>query len=746
MKKRRHIIRLDHPARHWDDGLPVGNGRLGAMVMGKPDEETIIINEETIWYGPDRNRKNPDTKNYLKEIRRLLVDGDAQKAQFLAKMAMTSTPKYMNPYQPAGDLRICFYNHKYQVNDYRRWLDLENAAAYVSYCMEGIHYSREHFTSHKYQVIAIKLTSDKKKGITFCVNLNRKPFEEYSEKLSNHTICSYGECGKGGICYFTGARLTSKGGTVAAIGDFTYVNEADTAYIYVACGTDFTDSKYREKCLERLDAAEAAGYEQIYREHLADYTNLYGRMDLQLSAYALPDLPADELLRQVKEGKYEYRNYLTETLFHYARYLMISSTYDCIMPSNLQGIWNGEYVPPWQSEFTININTEMNYWMAEKCNLPECHLPLFQQLKRMVPQGRKTAELLYGCKGFCAHHNTNIWGNTDPEGIFDASPIWPMGAAWLTLHLYEHYEYTRDLEFLKSQALPIMREAIRFFEDYLYETKKGELVTGPSVSPENTYYTDTGGKAALCMGPAMDIQILRQLFTNYLEACEILGVKDDDRETIANILSRLPKTKITADGRIMEWQEDYKEAEPGHRHVSHLFALYPGYEITSSQKDLFDAAGKTLEARLQHGGGHTGWSCAWTACLYARLGDGKKVGETINKMLCTCINNNLLDTHPPFQIDGNFGIADAILESLAQAHNGCLEFLPALPEFLKEEGQIRGMILKGGIMADYSWRDGVLTELRLTAKEDTDTVIRMDGKDVAVHLAAGQLISIIRSS
>lgn len=737
--KNKHEVYLKKPARSWDDGLPIGNGRLGAMVMGKVDEETIFINEETLWYGQDRDRKNPDTKKYLEEIRRLLFAGEVEKAQFLAKMAVTSTPKYMNPYQPAGDLRICFYGHKGKTEEYERRLFLEKALAEVRYRMNGYQYRREHIVSHKYQVLAIRITTDNPEGLTLCVNMSRKPFEEQTGKISENTVCNYGECGPGGISYFTGVRLDSDGGQIGAIGDFTWVRGAREAYIYLACGTDFAKKNYRELCLERLERAAQAGFEKILRAHEEEFGALYSRMYFSLGAHGVSEKASDELLEEIKAGDSTHLNELAETLFHYARYLLISSSYDCLMPANLQGIWNGEYAPPWQCEFTININTEMNYWMAEKCNLPECHLPLFAQIRRMVPRGQKTAQALYGCRGFCAHHNTNIWANTDPEGIFDASPVWSTGAAWLCLHLYEHFQYTKDRKFLREEALPIMREAIRFYEDYLCENPEGFLVTGPSVSPENTYRSAVGQVGALCMGPAMDMEILHQLFTEYLEGCELLGLteQESEAEAVRRMLAKLPPIGITSDGRIMEWQEEYEETEPGHRHISHLFALHPGCEITEEQPALFAAARKTLETRLANGGGHTGWSRAWISCFWARLKDGAKVRENIRKLLSTCIKVNLLDTHPPFQIDGNFGIAEAMLESLAQSHAGYLEFLPALPEQWNE-GEIRGMILRGAIRADFSWKDGKVTALTLTPKEDCAVQVRVNGIRTELSLSAGQ--------
>jgi alpha-L-fucosidase 2 len=741
--ERHHEFYLTKPAKTWDEGLPLGNGRLGAMILGKVNEETIFINEETIWYGKDRDRKNPDTLKHLSKIRSLLFEGKVEEAQFLAKMAMTSTPKYMNPYQPAGDMRLCFKGIHGKPENYERRLDLDHALAEVSFQLNGFSYQREHFVSHQYQVFATRLTTDCPEGMTLSVNMSRKPFEENTGAVSQDTVSNYGVCGPEGISWFTGITMTADVPT-ATIGDFVYVKNAREIVIYLACATDFVEKDYQKRVLERLETAKKAGYETIRTAHIREYQELYGRMELSINESLSPELPMNELLDSVKRGEEQYVPYLAEQLFAYARYLMIGSSYDCVLPSNLQGIWNGDFVPPWQSEFTININTEMNYWMAEKCGLSECHLPLFAQVKRMIPKGQKTAKELYGCRGFVAHHNTNIWANTDPEGIFDASPVWATGAAWLSLHFYEHYRYTLDQEFLRKEALPVMREVIRFYEDYLTENPEGYLVTGPSLSPENTYRSQTGEIGALCMGPAMDMEILRQLFREYLEGCEILKLSEEesDEKKIRKILEKLPPIRLTSDGRIREWQEEYEEMEPGHRHISHLYALHPGYEITEEKEELFQAAKKTLEARLSHGGGHTGWSRAWITCFSARLKDGKAVGENIQKMLAVCIKDNLLDIHPPFQIDGNFGVGEAILESLAQSHSGYLEFLPALPPAWKT-GSVRGMILRAGIQADFSWKDGCLTKLNLTAKDDREVCIRYNGTEKRIALSKGQKTELI---
>ncbi len=737
----RHIISLKKGAKNWENGLPIGNGRLGATVLGKIQEEWITINEETIWYGPLRNRKNPDCKEHIDEIRKLLIAGEVPKAQFLAKMAMTSTPKYMNPYQPAGELKINFLGHKAKgLWDRKTYLDLDDAIAYVSYGLDDVYYEREHLVSEKYQVVAISLKASKPGMLTISANMNRKPFEEHSEKIDDKTVCNYGENGVGGVNYFTAVRMSAKGGQVSTMGDFVYVENADEVTLYVASGTDFIDKDYREQVLARLDKAEEAGYEKIKEEHLETYHQLYNRVQFSLNGDVEDERFAEVQLDELRNGEVENNDYLVSLLFHFAKYLMISSSYHCVLPSNLQGIWNGEYVPPWQSEFTININEEMNYWFVEKANLPECHEPLFNLLERMIVNGRETAKQLYGCRGFCAHHNTSLWANTDPEGIMDASPFWPMGGAWLSLHMYEHFLFTQDKEFLKNRALPVMREAILFYEDYLYEMEDGTLVTGPSVSPENTYMSKIGMKGALCMGPTMDIQILRQLFTWYLEGAEIAGLEEDS--IVKNMLEKLPPTKVSSEGRIMEWQEEYEEPEPGHRHISHLYGLHPGNEIVEKKPELFEGAKKTIEKRLEGGGGHTGWSRAWIICFFARLKNPEKFFENLMGLLKKSIKNNMYDTHPPFQIDGNFGVAEGIFEAIVQSHNSYLEFLPAIPKEW-QSGKLTGVVLRGGIMADIEWEEGKLSNLTLTAKEDKTVECKYGDNMITVSLQAGTKQNVI---
>lgn len=725
-KMKRYEIYMKKPARKWDDGFPLGNGRLGAMLLGRLKEETIFINEETLCYGPPRERENPDAFGHLGEIRDLLLEGKVEKAAFLAKMALASTPKYNNPYQPMGDLRLCFLNHAGKETKYEARLCLNEAIATIVYELDETRYEREHFVSEAYQVLAIRVRSKGKHKITMSANISRKPFEEFTGVLGEATAGNWGENGAGGMHYLSGVRIASE--RARTMGDAVYLEAAEEVVVYLAAGTDYLDclngkrkdgkEAYEELYQvvgKRLDAAQAAGYDEIRRRHLEDYQSVYGDFNLDLYGTGKEEMATAEILNAFRQGDISCDNYLTEILVHYARYLMVASSYNCQLPANLQGLWNGSYEPPWQCQYTININTQMNYWFAEKAGLSQCQLPVMNLVKLLAGNGKETARKLYGARGFCAHHNTNVWGCTAPEGIFDASPYWVMGGAWMCLHLYEHYLYTEDMEFLK-EALPIMREAILFFEDYLYELPNGLLVTGPVVSPENTYRSRVGETGALSMGTAMDSAILRQLLKAYLDSMDVLGIQNEEEEkTLKNILGKLPPLMIGKDGRLMEWMEDYEEMEPGHRHISHLYALHPGNEITPETEAYFEAAKKTLQTRLTHGGGHTGWSRAWLGCFAARLEDGKSLKEHVSQLLKKCIQDNLLDMHPPFQIDGNFGIAEAILEGIVRSLTGKAVLLPALPKEWKD-GSLKGYILIGNTRLDMDWENERPVRIALTSQ------------------------------
>ncbi|MCL2832801.1 MAG: glycoside hydrolase family 95 protein [Treponema sp.] len=726
----KNIIKLNHPAAEWVNGLPIGNGKLGAMVLGQIREETLLINEETMYYGGPKERSNPDTIKYLGEIRKLLWANKYEEAELLAKTAMAATPKYLSPFQPACSLIISFSGHQNNALPYLRTLDLDNAAASVSYEMDGASYVREYIASFDENVIVYSVTGTA--PITLKAYLDRNPFDESSGRIDGRTIGIWGRCGNEGVRYFGCARMAVQGGECSVMGDSLVIKNARSLIIYLSWKTDYAgNSAYREQALEAVNNAELKGYQALKNEHQKIYKSLFDRVSLSINDVQTPDKYTDLLINELQMGNYS--DYLCALDFNMGRYLLICSSYNCRLPANLQGIWNGSFTPPWGSIFFTNINIEMNYWPAEVCNLSECHLPLFNLLDILIPRGKEAAKKLYGCRGFVAHHNVDIWGDPDPSGAGSSSPFWPMGGAWLALHLYEHYLFTLDRDFLSSKVFPVIEQALIFFNDYLTADSSGVYHTGPSLSPENTFVTNDGQKAAICMSPAMDIQILKELFAAFENTCDILGQESNLRNEIAQKIKRLPEIKLTKDGRIREWLDDFAEADPGHRHVSHLFALHPGSQITEKTPELLNAAEKTLLHRIENGSGHTGWSAAWMSNFWARLKKGNMALKHIMGILGGKTIENMLNIHPPFQIDGSFGLTAAIAEMLVQSHAGYCELLPALPDAWKK-GHVKGLRIRGAVTVDIFWENGKLTEAAFLADQDTGMDVRYGSRREKITL------------
>lgn len=711
------------PAECWSEALPVGNGRYGGMVFGNPQEEVIQINEDSIWSGKKLDRINPDAPKKLKVIRNLIRAGKIEEAQELTLYALSGVPNSQRSYQTAGECYIHMHNID-DITHYYRDLDLEEGIANVQFVSDGITYQREVIASAPAGCMAIHMMTKERVPFSFDCHLGRKHnFTDEILSEDGKMVRFLVDGGKEGISFCTNLSVDvqpewmTKGGSVEIIGEFLVVKNVTECVLYLDTETSFRYSDYIVAARERCLLAESLGWERFRKQHIEDYQRLYRRMQLHYgqSDIKMEEIPTDVRLKQVENGMTDMG--LLELYFQYGRYLLISSSREGSLPANLQGIWNDSLTPPWESKYTVNINTEMNYWMAETANLSECHLPLFEHLQRICENGKETARRMYGCNGSVCHHNTDIYADTAPQDHCITSAFWVMGEAWLATHIWEHYLFTKDKKFL-SENFYVLEQSVLFFYDFLIEGKNGTLVTSPSLSPENTYQMEDGTLGVLCESPTMDTEILLELFHSYIGACQVLGKSKEEISKAEAVKKRFPPLKIGKYGQLLEWMEDYEEPEPGHRHISHLYGLYPGNSISKEcTPELFNAAYRTLERRLENGGGHTGWSRAWIIGLWAAFGNGEKAYENLNAILCMGTFPNLMDNHPMldgyvFQIDGNFGAAAAMIEMLVKSKENRIELLPAITEKTKS-GCLSGVRLRCGAELAMNWEDGKVIALEI---------------------------------
>lgn len=753
------VLWYKSPAKIWEDALPIGNGRLGAIVFGNPTRERIQLNDDSLWPA-EMGWDEPDgTPEDMKMIRSLVLEGNVQKADELI-VEKFSRKDILKSHQTLGELYIDLEH--YDIADYRRQLNLATAITDVSFRSNGYLVTQQAFASHPHQVIAVRYTTESPEGLTGRIRLDRPkdrgiPTINVSATAHNKLLMKGEVTQMGGIFdskpfpvtegvkFETLLKTSHEGGEINAVENYLELAGVKTLTIFLVSNSSYYTNNISTANEAEMAKLEEVSYEKIREDHIHDHQQLFSRVNFQIGDFVKDTIPTDTRIDNARNGNDDSR--LTELLFHYGRYLLIASSRPGTNPANLQGLWNEHIEAPWNADYHLNINLQMNYWLADITNLSELNKPLFDYIDKLVESGKTTAQKNFGCRGSFFPHACDLWAASwlQARTAFWGSSFGAGG--WMMQHYWQHFEFSLDTSFLKERVFPALHEVALFYSDWITEDPRdGKLVSGPSTSPENQYIAPNGKPAALCMGPAFDQQIIAEVFDNYINTCRILNLSNELLDTIIGQRGQLRDGFVLgSDGRILEWDREYEEYEPGHRHMSHLYGFHPGVSVTmTSNPRLFDAVRKTLDYRLDHGGAGTGWSRAWLINCAARLLDGKMAHEQVRYFISQSVYNNLFDAHPPFQIDGNFGFTAGIAEMLLQSHEPeILRILPALPPSW-EKGNITGLKARGGYTVDIEWENGKASNITIHARLPGKLTLMINNEEVLADLEQGEVFKFRR--